>query len=80
MKKLVPEDSAVGASPAESRARAVGALRSRLRLRRRELQHCSHALEAALHLLWAHLHVYLRLTAHSEPYAIDPDTCEYLSM
>lgn len=44
----------------ETRAQVVALLRQRVRVRRLELQYCEHCVEAALYLVWAHVHVYLR--------------------
>ncbi|XP_052758828.1 nuclear pore complex protein Nup205 isoform X2 [Galleria mellonella] len=60
-------------SPAETRARCVRQLARRRRARRAALQRCRFALEAALQLLWAHLHVYLRLTAAPQPVSATGD-------
>ncbi|XP_053601965.1 nuclear pore complex protein Nup205 [Plodia interpunctella] len=74
MKKLIPEECSSSVippsnSPAEIRAKVLSELCARARVRQRELQYCSHALECALHLIWAHVVVYLRLTAPAEPIA-----------
>ncbi|XP_026324048.1 nuclear pore complex protein Nup205 [Hyposmocoma kahamanoa] len=59
LKKLLPQDTAP-TSPVETRAQVVTLLRERVHLRRLELQYCEHCVEAALYLVWAHVHVYLR--------------------
>ncbi|KAJ8734370.1 hypothetical protein PYW07_014921 [Mythimna separata] len=60
MRKLLPEDS-LSLSPVECRGRAVSVLGARVRTRRAELAACEHALDAALHLLWAHARLLLRV-------------------
>ncbi|CAH1643767.1 unnamed protein product [Spodoptera littoralis] len=59
MRKLVPAESS-SLSPVEVRTRAVCALGARVRRRRAELAAAAHALDCALHLLWAHTRVLLR--------------------
>ncbi|KAH9640566.1 hypothetical protein HF086_000510 [Spodoptera exigua] len=59
MRKLLPEESS-SLSPVECRSRAVSVLGARVRTRRAELGACAHALDCALHLLWAHTRVLLR--------------------
>ncbi|XP_059051373.1 nuclear pore complex protein Nup205 [Achroia grisella] len=60
-------------SAADTRSRCVRLLSRRGRARRAAMQRCRLALEAALQLLWAHLHVYLRLTAAPQPVGAPDD-------
>ncbi|KAJ0180868.1 hypothetical protein K1T71_002953 [Dendrolimus kikuchii] len=69
MKKLLPAESSP-ASPVEARSAVASALRERVRTRRLLLQYCTHALEAALYLVWAHVHVYLRVAVPTDSGAV----------
>ncbi|GBP17317.1 Nuclear pore complex protein Nup205 [Eumeta japonica] len=65
MKKLLPSEvqytsGVANGSPSETRALLVSLLRRRERARRRDAARCRMAVELGLHLVWVHLHVYLR--------------------
>lgn len=67
MRKLLPDDCQ-SLSPLECRARALSVVQARVRTRRQESRAATHALSAALHLVWARTALLLRMRptlAHS---------------